>query len=103
MKPTPIEMSSGMNQLSAITIAILLLFAFAAGDCVTAAEQPNILIVMCDDLGYADVGFNGAKDITTPSIDSLATSGTICTSAYVAHPVCGPSRAAMMTGRSTGT
>ena len=54
---------------------------------------------MCDDLGYADVGFNGAKDITTPAIDELASGGIICTSAYVAHPVCGPSRAAIMTGR----
>lgn len=62
-------------------------------------ERPNILLIVCDDLGYADVGFNGSKDIVTPEIDKLANNGTIFTSAYVAHSFCGPSRAALMTGR----
>ncbi|MGQ1910870.1 sulfatase family protein [Marinifilum sp. RC60d5] len=61
--------------------------------------RPNILVVLCDDLGYSDVGFNGAKDITTPALDKLANDGTIFTSAYVTHPFCGPSRASLMTGR----
>jgi arylsulfatase B len=62
-------------------------------------SRPNIILIVADDLGYADVGFNGAKDITTPNLDSLANNGIVCTSAYVAHPVCGPSRTALMTGR----
>ncbi|WP_136482006.1 sulfatase-like hydrolase/transferase [Cognatitamlana onchidii] len=62
-------------------------------------SRPNILFILCDDLGYADVGFNGSKDITTPNLDMLANNGTICTSAYMAHPFCGPSRASLMTGR----
>lgn len=61
--------------------------------------RPNILVIIADDLGYADVGFNGAKDIPTPHLDALAENGTICTSGYVAHPFCGPSRVALMTGR----
>ncbi|WP_344789174.1 sulfatase-like hydrolase/transferase [Postechiella marina] len=61
--------------------------------------RPNILIILCDDLGYSDVGFNGSKDIKTPTLDALAKAGTIFTSAYVAHPFCGPSRASLMTGR----
>ena len=61
-------------------------------------EKPNILVILCDDLGYSDLGFNGSKDIPTPNLDALANSGTIFTSAYVAHPFCGPSRAALMTG-----
>ncbi len=61
--------------------------------------QPNIIVILCDDLGYADVGFNGSKDIVTPNLDKLAHDGTIFTSAYVAHPFCGPSRAALLTGR----
>lgn len=64
----------------------------------TAMERPNILLIMCDDLGYSDVGFNGAIDIPTPALDELANNGTICTSGYVAHPFCGPSRAGLMTG-----
>ncbi|MBC6998028.1 sulfatase-like hydrolase/transferase [Cytophaga sp. FL35] len=62
-------------------------------------DRPNILMILCDDLGYGDVGFNGSKDIRTPEMDKLAKTGTIFTSAYVAHPFCGPSRSAIMTGR----
>ncbi|MDO6693145.1 sulfatase-like hydrolase/transferase [Aliiglaciecola sp. 3_MG-2023] len=71
---------------------------------VVAAEQaprPNILLVLTDDQGYADVGFSqyASKDIQTPNLDALANSGVTFDSAYVAHPFCGPSRAALMTGR----
>jgi arylsulfatase A-like enzyme len=64
-----------------------------------AAEKPNLIVIMTDDMGYADVGFNGCKDIPTPHIDSIAANGVKFTSGYVAYPVCGPSRAAFMTGR----
>ncbi|UMB61700.1 sulfatase-like hydrolase/transferase [Lutibacter sp. A80] len=63
------------------------------------SEQPNILFILCDDLGYADVGFNGSKDIITPHMDELAANGMIFTSAYAAHSFCGPSRASILTGR----
>eukprot|EP00095_Tigriopus_kingsejongensis_P007620 maker-scaffold2178_size19279-snap-gene-0.0 protein:Tk07620 transcript:maker-scaffold2178_size19279-snap-gene-0.0-mRNA-1 annotation:"hypothetical protein" len=49
--------------------------------------------------GYNDLGFMGSKDIPTPALDQLAENGTIFTSAYAAHPFCGPSRASLMTGR----
>lgn len=62
-------------------------------------SRPNIIVVMCDDLGYNDVGFNGSTDIITPEIDKLANNGTVLTSGYVAHPFCGPSRAGFITGR----
>lgn len=65
-----------------------------------ANPQPNIIIIMVDDLGYADVGFNNKNsEIITPNIDYLAKGGTICSSGYSAHPFCGPSRAGLMTGR----
>lgn len=75
----------------------LLIFLTTAS--IAQKERPNILFVLCDDLGYSDVGFNGSKDIITPEIDKLAKEGVIFTSAYVAHPFCGPSRASIMTGR----
>lgn len=80
------------------------LVATACGLCVAGAvladaPRPNILIVLLDDLGYADVGFNGAADIKTPHIDALAEKGMIFSEAYVPHPFCGPSRAGLMTGR----
>lgn len=65
----------------------------------TVEKRPNIIIIMADDLGYADVGFNGSTEITTPELDKLAANGMKFTSGYVAHPFCGPSRAALMTGR----
>jgi arylsulfatase A-like enzyme len=71
----------------------------SAKTIVNENSRPNIILVMTDDMGYADVGFNGSKDIITPEIDKLANAGTICTSAYVAHPFCGPSRAGLLTGR----
>lgn len=63
------------------------------------AKQPNIVVIMADDLGYADVGYNGCKDIPTPNIDKLAKNGAILTSGYVSGPMCGPSRAGFITGR----
>ena len=66
---------------------------------VVAEKRPNIILIVADDLGYADVGFNGSKDIITPQLDELASNGIIATAGYVAHPFCGPSRAALLTGR----
>lgn len=66
-----------------------------------SAQQhaPNIIIILADDLGYADVGFNGCKDIPTPNIDRIAANGVTCTRGYVSYAVCGPSRAGLITGR----
>lgn len=63
-----------------------------------SAERPNIVYFLVDDLGYADCGFSGGKDIKTPNIDKLAKEGTILSSFYV-QPVCSPTRAALLTGR----
>ncbi|QEL20147.1 arylsulfatase B [Limnoglobus roseus] len=69
-------------------------FATAAG----AAEKPNIVVILADDLGRADCGFMGGKDIPTPNIDKLAKAGATLDAFYV-QPVCSPTRAAFMTGR----
>jgi arylsulfatase A-like enzyme len=63
------------------------------------SAAPNLIVIMADDLGYADVGFNGCKDIPTPNIDTIASNGVRCTNGYVSYSVCGPSRAGFMTGR----
>lgn len=65
----------------------------------SAAERPNIVLIVADDLGYADLGCQGAKDVRTPSIDSLADNGIRFTDGYVSCPVCSPTRAGLMTGR----
>src|SRR6516165_9302636 len=64
-----------------------------------AARKPNVIILLADDLGYADVGFQGCKDIPTPNIDSIAKNGVRCTNGYVSGPYCSPTRAGLMTGR----
>ena len=76
----------------------LLFFSVGMGQK-AQTQKPNIIIILVDDMGYNDVGFNGSKDITTPVLDKLAAEGTVMTSAYVGHPFCGPSRASIMTGR----
>jgi arylsulfatase A-like enzyme len=63
------------------------------------AKRPNIVIILADDYGYADSGFQGCKDIPTPQIDSLAAAGVRCTNGYVSGPYCSPTRAGLMTGR----
>lgn len=64
------------------------------------AARPNILILLSDDQGYADLGVQGSKDIPTPNIDSLAHHGVRCTNGYVSSAMCSPSRAGLLTGRS---
>jgi arylsulfatase A-like enzyme len=82
---------------------LLCRFAVLAGSTLlsiaSAAEvRPNILIILADDLGYADVGFTGGKDIKTPNLDTLAAAGARLEQFYV-QPVCSPTRASLMTGR----
>ena len=75
--------------------ALLLLLPVTA----LAATKPNILVLLSDDQGYADMGFQGSKQVPTPHLDTLAKSGVRCTSGYVTHPFCSPTRAGLMTGR----
>lgn len=83
-------------------IWLALLFVLVFSVCAQSEQndsRPNILFILADDLGYADVGFNGATDIKTPNLDDLANNGITFTQAYAAHPFCGPSRAGLLTGR----
>src|SRR5262249_24779166 len=63
------------------------------------AGKPNVVVILADDLGYADVGFQGCKVIPTPHLDALAKAGVVCTNGYVTCPVCAPTRAGLLTGR----
>lgn len=65
-----------------------------------AEDRPNFIIVLCDDLGYGDVGCYGHPYIKTPNIDKLAKEGMELTDCYAAAPVCSPSRSAILTGRT---
>ena len=65
----------------------------------SAPRPPNIVLVLADDLGYADLGCQGAADVKTPHIDALAARGVRCTAGYVTAPQCSPSRAGLLSGR----
>ena len=62
-------------------------------------SKPNIIVILIDDAGYADFGFMGSKDLKTPEIDKLASSGVVFTDAHTSSTVCSPSRAGLITGR----
>ena len=64
-----------------------------------SGSPPNIVLILADDLGYADVGFQGLTDFATPSIDALAEAGIRFSNGYVSHSYCSPSRAGLLTGR----
>lgn len=90
-----------MRLLKTVIVASLVgasLKASAIGGTVTN-RPPNLIVIMTDDQGYADVGFNGCKDIPTPNLDSIAHNGVQCRNGYVSYSVCSPSRAGLLTGR----
>ena len=79
--------------------ACLLSAAAVAAD---GARRPNIIFLLADDLGYADIGAYGQKKIRTPNLDQLARDGMKFTQAYSGHNVCAPSRCVLMTGLHPG-
>jgi arylsulfatase A len=81
----------------AAAICWCLVFAFVG----SAAEpsKPNVIVILTDDQGSVDAGCYGARDLVTPSVDSLAAHGVRFTQFYSAAPVCSPSRAGLLTGR----
>lgn len=76
-------------------VCILFLGACAAN---AAVRSPNVVVILADDLGYHDLGCQGADDVKTPRIDSLAANGVRCIDGYVTAPQCSPSRAGLLSG-----
>jgi arylsulfatase A len=74
-------------------------FLFLGGGSALAAEKPNIVILLCDDLGYGDLSCFAHPEIRTPHLDKFAAEGIKLTHCYAPAPVCSPSRAGLLTGR----
>ncbi len=77
----------------------LLVLSVLCAPALFAANAPNVVILLADDMGNGDVGCYGARDIQTPNLDALAASGIRFTSYYAPAPICSPSRAGLITGR----
>jgi arylsulfatase A-like enzyme len=89
--------------LSARCACLLTALAALTGARATAADapgRPNVVFILADDLGVNDLGCYGRKDHQTPRLDRLASQGARFTSAYCAQPICSPTRAALMTGKT---
>jgi len=95
MKTNITRMTASWQKITKLALSVM--FATAAA---FAADKPNIVIILADDLGYGDVSCYGATKIKTPHIDQLAREGMKFTDAHTAASVCSPSRYGLMTGRS---
>lgn len=88
-----------LNNKVIYTTAALAACAVSGCSAENSKEQPNVLVILLDDAGYNDFGFNGSKDLQTPNIDKLASEGMIFSDAHVSASVSGPSRAGILSGR----
>jgi arylsulfatase A-like enzyme len=87
-----------MKPILTICLSLCALGALC-GESFAADRKPNVIVFLSDDVGYAEYGFQGAKDIPTPNIDAIAKEGVRFTSGYVSGPYCSPTRAGLLTGR----
>jgi len=92
-------MTHSRLSMIAASLALALWGAGQDASAQKATERPNVIVILADDLGYGDTSVYGSPIIRTPNIDALAADGVRFTRGYVTHPVCAPSRAALMTGR----
>ena len=90
-----------MNQppLPQVGFTLVALLFMAASEVAAEADNPNIIVLLADDLGYGELGCQGNEEIPTPHIDSIAANGVRFTNGYVTGPNCSPSRAGFLSGR----
>ena len=93
--------STCKRPLSSRWLMLLVLLGSSVARAVAAERAPSIVLIVADDLGWGDVGFNGRTDWATPRLDQLAARGITLKRCYTASPICGPSRAALLTGKYT--
>jgi arylsulfatase A-like enzyme len=100
----PLQYRKEPNMRPLTKYAIIVVTAWLAGFAMRTegSERPNMIFIMADDLGYADLGCYGQNEIQTPCIDRLAAEGVRFTQCYAGSTVCAPSRSVLMTGRHTG-
>lgn len=88
-----------MKCILATSIVALAFSALGGNSHGAHKTKPNVLLIVADDLGYGELGFQGNKEIPTPHLDSIAANGVRFTSGYVSGPYCSPTRAGLLTGK----
>ena len=83
-----------------LLLTVSLLHSVAISESFKRANSPNIILVMADDQGWGDTGYNGHPFVKTPALDAMAKDGFVFDRFYAAAPVCSPTRASVMTGRN---
>lgn len=91
--------SSAVGSSAVFITAIFIAVMSSGGMVAAAAERPNVVVIVADDLGYGETGMMGNREIPTPHIDALAAEGVRCSQGYVTSSYCSPSRAGLITGR----
>jgi arylsulfatase A len=86
--------------LAVLTLTAAIVVTPAAASIAASHQPPNFIVLLCDDLGYGDLGCFASPNIRTPNLDRLAAEGVRFTHCYSAMPVCSPSRAGLLTGRN---
>ena len=95
-------MSISIKLTAAVVLVAVSLTSLEASAAEAPSRKPNVIFILADDLGYADLGCYGQQKIRTPHIDRLAAEGMRFTQHYSGAPVCAPSRCALLTGFHTG-
>ena len=90
-----------MNTLR-LFLSLLFVLAAVVPSRGATPRLPNVIVILCDDLGYADIGAFGCKAYATPHLDRMASEGLRFTQFYAGATVCAPSRSVLMTGRHHG-
>src|SRR5947209_12442737 len=85
-----------------LLLTLLAVLAFLSPAAAQGPKKPNIIFILADDLGYADLGCYGQKKIKTPNLDRMAAQGLRFTQFYAGSPVCAPSRCVLLTGKHGG-
>ncbi len=93
----PLSCSAIYRSIACLSLVIAAVFCVPQSHGGT--QKPNVVIILADDMGYNDAGFNGGSDIPTPAMDSIAAAGVRFTAGYVTAPQCAPSRASLLTGK----
>ena len=91
-----------MKHLISLVAVFILLGTVALGTFAIGADKPNIVLIFADDLGINDLSCYGRKDQPTPNLDRMAAEGMRFTCGYCSQPICSPSRAGILTGKTPG-